>query len=56
MQFVDFVTAEATQSVAHAGMVGTARANINSAKSSGEGPGVMMGGAAACDRCATGVA
>lgn len=56
LQFVDFVTAEATQSVAQAGMVGTARANFKSAKSSGEGPGVMMGGAAALDRYATGVA
>lgn len=55
LQFVDLVTAEATHEVAHAGIVGSARANFSSPTISREGPGVMTAAAAALERWAIGV-
>lgn len=56
MQSVDFVTAEATHDVAHEGRVGrAARANFKSPRLSRYGAAVMVAGAAAFGRFATGV-
>lgn len=55
LQFVNLVTAEAMQAVAHAGIVGSARASIKSPRTSREGPGVMNAAAGPLERCATGV-